>query len=153
MDLPIPTHLKEILSLMGDENNEFEVTGKIRCSCGNEFFEIWESNERLIVKAVCKQCKKEYLIFDNGKTLSVKSESLGARCSTATWHKTGIPVSLETEAASAAPLRISSSVVSPHRCVLLTIPVHCRPVTASMLRRYVMAASVVRTSGRLAFST
>lgn len=26
MDLPIPTHLKKILSLMGDENNEFEVS-------------------------------------------------------------------------------------------------------------------------------
>ena len=44
MDLPIPTHLKGILFPIGNDN-EFEVTGEIKCSCGNEFFEIWESNE------------------------------------------------------------------------------------------------------------
>ena len=43
------------------------MTGEIKCSCGNEFFEIWESNERLIVKAVCKQCGKEIVIFDAGR--------------------------------------------------------------------------------------
>lgn len=66
MDLPIPTHLKDIFFSVGN-NNEFEVTGEIKCSCGNEYFEIWESNEQLIVKVVCKQCKKEFLIFDSGK--------------------------------------------------------------------------------------
>ncbi len=67
MELPVPTHLKDIFSPVGNDNNEFEVTGEIKCSCGNEYFEIWESNEQLMVKILCKQCKKEYVIFDSGK--------------------------------------------------------------------------------------
>ena len=67
MELPVPTHLKDIFFPVGNDNNEFEVTGKIKCSCGNEYLEIWESNEQLMVKILCKQCKKEYVIFDSGK--------------------------------------------------------------------------------------
>lgn len=67
MELPVPTHLKDILFPIGNDNNEFEVTGEIKCSCGNEYFEIWESNEQLIVKVICKQCKKEFVIFDSGR--------------------------------------------------------------------------------------
>ena len=67
MELPVPKHLKEILFHIGNDNNEFEVTGEIKCSCGNEYFEIWESNEQLIVKVICKQCKKEFVIFDSGR--------------------------------------------------------------------------------------
>ncbi|MBQ6806630.1 MAG: hypothetical protein IJO97_04280 [Lachnospiraceae bacterium] len=67
MELPVPTHLKDIFFPVGNDNNEFEVTGEIKCSCGNEYFEIWESNEQLMVKILCKQCKKEYVIFDSGK--------------------------------------------------------------------------------------
>lgn len=67
MELPVPTHLKDILFPIGNDNNEFEVTGEIQCSCGNEYFEIWESNEQLIVKVICKQCKKEFVIFDSGR--------------------------------------------------------------------------------------
>ena len=44
--LPIPTHMKSILVPIGDKNSGFEVTGKIKCPCGNECFEIWESNDR-----------------------------------------------------------------------------------------------------------
>lgn len=67
MNLPIPTHLKTFLLPIGNENSEFEVTGKIQCACGNEAFEIWESNDRQIVKLVCKQCKNEFILFDAGK--------------------------------------------------------------------------------------
>lgn len=67
MDLPIPTHLQQYLVPIGDENSEYEVTGKIRCSCGNEKFEAWESNQRRIIKAVCSKCQKELLLFDAGK--------------------------------------------------------------------------------------
>lgn len=67
MDLPIPAHLQSILLPVGSDNSEFQVTGKIRCTCGCETFEVWESNERLIVKAVCKECQKELLLFDSGK--------------------------------------------------------------------------------------
>lgn len=67
MYLPVPTHLKDIFFIIGNNNDEFGVTGEIKCSCGNEYFEIWESNEQLIVKVICKQCKKEWVIFDSGK--------------------------------------------------------------------------------------
>lgn len=59
--------MKDIFFPVGNDNNEFEVKGKIKCSCGNEYFEIRESNEQLMVKILCKQCKKEYVIFDSGK--------------------------------------------------------------------------------------
>ena len=65
--LPIPTHLQAIMLPIGNSNSELEVTGKIKCPCGNEFFEIWESNGRQIVKLLCKECKTEYIIFDSGK--------------------------------------------------------------------------------------
>lgn len=67
MDLPIPTHLQPFLTLIGEENNEYEVTGTIHCSCGNEQFEVWESNKRHIVKLICKQCGKEIIVLDSDK--------------------------------------------------------------------------------------
>jgi len=66
-DLPIPTHLKDFFFPVGNDNNEFEVTGIIKCSCGNDCFEVWESNGRLILKVVCSKCKKEFMVFDSGK--------------------------------------------------------------------------------------
>lgn len=35
-DLPIPDHLKECFTAEGLNNSEYEVTGKIKCACGNE---------------------------------------------------------------------------------------------------------------------
>lgn len=67
MDLPIPTHLQQYLIPIGDKNSEYGVTGKIQCSCGNEKFEVWESNKRHIIKLICNQCGKEILLFDAGK--------------------------------------------------------------------------------------
>lgn len=67
MDLPIPTHLQPYLMPVGEKNSEYEVTGTIHCTCGNEQFIIWESNERHIVKLICRQCGKEILILDSDK--------------------------------------------------------------------------------------
>lgn len=67
MDLPIPTHLQAYLKPVGDENTEFEVRGELYCLCGCEEFEVWESNDRQIVKAKCKQCGQEIEIFDSGR--------------------------------------------------------------------------------------
>lgn len=67
MDLPIPRHLQDFLVPVGDENGEYEVTGTIRCSCGGEEFEVWESNDRHIVTLICKSCRREILMLDAGK--------------------------------------------------------------------------------------
>lgn len=67
MDLPIPTHLQLFFTPIGEKNTEYEVNGTIHCTCGNEQFEVWESNGRQIVKLVCKQCDKEITILDSGK--------------------------------------------------------------------------------------
>lgn len=67
MDLPVPTHLQQYLIPIGDENNEYQVTGNIRCLCGNEKFEIFESNKRHIIKLICSQCREALLLFDAGK--------------------------------------------------------------------------------------
>ena len=65
--LPIPMHLQEIMIPVGNCNSELEVTGKIKCPCGSEAFGIWESNDRQIVKIVCKECRTEHILFDSGK--------------------------------------------------------------------------------------
>lgn len=67
MDYPIPKHLQSFLTLIGKENSEYEVTGLIHCSCNCEQFEVWESNDRNIVKLICKQCGKEIILLDSGK--------------------------------------------------------------------------------------
>ena len=82
--LPLPKHLKNILSPIGNSNNEFELNGKIVCDCGSENFTIKivgddsdykkddvikvieiDGNFFLIVKVKCNNCNKEHLIFDN----------------------------------------------------------------------------------------
>lgn len=67
MNFPIPTHLQPFLTIIGEENSEYEVTGAIHCSCNCEQFEVWESNDRHIVKLICKQCGEEIIILDSGK--------------------------------------------------------------------------------------
>lgn len=67
MELPVPTHLQRFLIPVGDENSEYEVRGNIQCTCGSGEFEVWESNKRHVIKAVCSQCEKEILLFDAGK--------------------------------------------------------------------------------------
>ncbi|NDV64889.1 hypothetical protein D0T60_06495 [Bacteroides sp. 224] len=82
--IPVPKHLKSILKPIGDNNSEFEITGKITCDCGSENFAIEivaddsdyskeqvvkvteiDGNYFLIVKVKCNSCNKEHLIFDN----------------------------------------------------------------------------------------
>ena len=80
--LPIPKHLKDILVPMGAENCENRVNGVIRCTCGCEFFHVnfyaniengylqvceYKEGYALMVKITCKECAKEYLVFDSGK--------------------------------------------------------------------------------------
>ncbi len=84
MDLPIPKHLYELMHPIGEENDEFNVNGKLKCNCGIESFEIklvgddsdykkeqvikvTEVNDGyfLIIKTHCKNCNSEHLIFDN----------------------------------------------------------------------------------------
>ena len=67
MKLPIPTHLQQYFITSERGNDEYKVTGTIRCACGGENFEIWESNERHIIQLICKNCKREILLFDAGK--------------------------------------------------------------------------------------
>ena len=67
VNFPIPTHLWSYLVLTGEENNEFEVTGTIRCTCGQEYFEVYESNDRHLVKLCCKACGQEIVLLDAGK--------------------------------------------------------------------------------------
>ena len=82
--LPIPNHLKNILTPTGEFNCENEVIGKIVCPCGTDIFQIKyvgdhkmfehlkavtsiekEDHFYLIVKVNCCNCSKEHLIFDN----------------------------------------------------------------------------------------
>ena len=88
-----------------------------------------------------------------GKMGSSSAVSSGISRSSAVWQRTGMPVLSEISLASSAPRSTSSAVVSPQRWVLLTMPPQVRPVTSSMQRRYEMASSAFRTSGRLALET
>lgn len=67
MELPIPTHLVKYFVPLGSENDAYFVAGQIQCSCGFEDFEVYESNDRAIVKLVCKQCGNEILLFDESQ--------------------------------------------------------------------------------------
>ncbi len=66
-ELPIPARLAGFLFPIGDDNTEYQVTGTIKCECGNELFEVYESNERQFVKLICSECSKEIILFDAGK--------------------------------------------------------------------------------------
>lgn len=67
MDLAIPNHLKHYLKLIGNENDEYQVLGTLKCKCGSESFYIYHSNNKMIVEAVCSSCNKELILFDEGK--------------------------------------------------------------------------------------
>ena len=80
--LPIPKHLKNILTPIGDDNCENCVNGVIHCLCGCDCFHVkiyaniekgypqvckYKEGYALIIKVACVDCTKEYLIFDNNK--------------------------------------------------------------------------------------
>ena len=79
---PIPSHLENVLFPVGDENDEHYVRGTTRCSCGCERFSIkiyantengypqvcnYQDGYALVIKFLCKECGKEFLIFDMSK--------------------------------------------------------------------------------------
>ena len=77
MGYPIPTHLKTIFKVNEAESNKDNLNGKIVCECGCDCFSIFHNLDRkydkslryneqdgLKVIAVCKNCKKKHLIFD-----------------------------------------------------------------------------------------
>lgn len=80
--LPIPKHLREILVPEASKNSETRVDGIIRCTCGCEGFALhvfadtrkgypqvceYQDGYALVVKGVCVDCGKAYLIFDNSR--------------------------------------------------------------------------------------
>lgn len=67
MQLPIPQYLQPFFVPVGGKNSEFEVTGRVKCDCGRQRFEVWESNDRQIVKLVCPVCGRQITAFDSGK--------------------------------------------------------------------------------------
>jgi len=67
MDLPIPSHLRDIMIPVGESNSTFEVTGILRCSCGHDRFRVASAYDRLIVTVYCEKCGKEHLLFDAWK--------------------------------------------------------------------------------------
>ncbi len=67
LDYPIPKHLQTIMFPIGNDNSEFEVTGKIKCLCGSESFKILESNDKQLIKIICTSCNEEFILFDIGK--------------------------------------------------------------------------------------
>lgn len=68
MDYPIPKHLQDFLIPLPEEDNcEFQVTGRIRCTCGCDRFSVSESNEGMIADLTCRECGREIALFDAGK--------------------------------------------------------------------------------------
>ena len=82
--LPIPRHLREIFKADLEKSNEHNLEGAIRCSCGCEKFkiktfsdlynkgnsiscEMYKGGYVLVIKGICKDCNKEWLIFDFSK--------------------------------------------------------------------------------------
>jgi len=66
MNLPIPTHLKEYLSVNDKKSSENKLVAALQC-CGDCEFEIEKSYDNCVcvVKATCAKCKKTILVFDN----------------------------------------------------------------------------------------
>lgn len=67
MEYPIPKHIREFFQLVGANNNEYEAKGSIKCSCNSEKFNVYQSNDKMIVKLACEKCNKEIIIFDKGQ--------------------------------------------------------------------------------------
>lgn len=63
--MPIPTHLKKYFVLK--EGNEFKCKGNIICTCKNDIFNIFTSNDKHIINLKCVNCEKEFNILDSDK--------------------------------------------------------------------------------------
>lgn len=66
MELPIPSHLKELLDIDCKKSNETKLYASLKC-CKEEIFSIEKSiNDCIcIIKVVCQKCKKEIILFDS----------------------------------------------------------------------------------------
>ena len=78
--LPIPRHLLKVFQADTDKCDEYNLEGKICCDCGCDSFQIkifadlkcgaephvckYQDDYALVIKAVCRDCKKEWLLFD-----------------------------------------------------------------------------------------
>ena len=68
---PLPKHLKEIL-ISHKNVSEFELSGKIKCTCGADTFNIYYKDysvdceyEGYYTKLQCIKCNHDYIIFDS----------------------------------------------------------------------------------------
>ena len=80
---PIPRHLVEIFNVNTEESSEYDIKGKISCTCGCDKFGIrtyaeydkegcphvyeYKGDYAFVVKCICKDCQKEWLLFDLSK--------------------------------------------------------------------------------------
>lgn len=80
---PIPRHLLEIFKMYTEESSEDNIKGKIYCTCGCDKLAIrtyaeydkegcphvceYKGGYAFVVKCVCKDCQKEWLLFDYSK--------------------------------------------------------------------------------------
>lgn len=76
---PIPRHLIKIYKVNSNSSDEHNLEGHIHCDCGCQQFEIlifadmdndnpqvceYEDDYAFVIKSICKDCKKEWLLFD-----------------------------------------------------------------------------------------
>lgn len=80
---PIPRHLLEIFKVNTEKSSEYDLEGKINCTCGCDKFGIstyaeydkegnphvhkYKGDYAFVVKCICKDCQKEWLLFDLSK--------------------------------------------------------------------------------------
>lgn len=80
---PVPRHLVKIFKPDTDHCDEHSLDGKIVCDCGCKEFYIkvfaelddeqiphvcsYEDDWALVIKVLCKDCKKEWILFDMSK--------------------------------------------------------------------------------------
>ena len=69
-ELPIPSHLKNILIPNKQKSTHLKVIGELRCACENTVFYVKTLVEDgaangSYIKTVCSKCGYEYLIFDS----------------------------------------------------------------------------------------
>ena len=80
MEYPIPTHLKHLLKVDMSKSDSNYLSGSIVCECGCDRFSIQHNENRkydpqipfdeqdgLKVIVNCKECEKEYVLFDESK--------------------------------------------------------------------------------------
>lgn len=67
---PIPSHLQNYLELVGYENDEFKITGLVKCRCGSVSF-IREESLKVIK---CLSCNKDKFEIEVAITFQGKDD-------------------------------------------------------------------------------